>query len=340
MKKFLFSFTIILLVLAACSLLPQKVSVDDTKAFLNDFERSVNNPTAQYDGENTTLTTAASQDFFNKGGTSKGTILFPSISFNRIFNPIVKAPQFFFNFGYGTYEYDASAYDFVLTDPDNPANGYLFKWIFIDSTNTSHNMSLLFDSLIYYSGDPNQSTPTKLYISLSGDNKDLMWLKINAQYTTISHWNYNEYTPISLQAHLEITNEVALELDYVGHESGDTTVLVDSLRTRIDDIINDDWVEYTVKMNSDSTLKFTEETKKGWFLTLTTQETEIVDQHYEKTDFTGELLYKKVHAADISGYTYNPEDATHISIMIATFPDGSADTILLNPQTPFPQTKK
>lgn len=338
MKKILFSFVVISLMLTSCFLLPQKVSVDDTKAFLNDFETSVNNPTAQYNGENTTLTMAATQDFFNKGGTSKGTILFPSISFNRLFNPTVKAPQLLFNFNYGTYEYDSTVYDFVLTDSANPANGYLFKWIFIDTTMTSHNMSLLFDSLLYYSGDPNQSTPTRLYISFSGDNKNLMWLKMNAQYTTISGGDYDEYLPISLQTHLEITNEVALELDYVGHESGDTTVLVDSLRAKIEDILKDEWVEYTAKMNPDSTVKFTEETKQGWFLTLTAQQPKIVDQYYQKTDFTGELLYKDVHAADLAGYTYSPEDATHMSIMIATFPDGSADTILLNPS--FPQTKK
>ncbi|MDI6699824.1 MAG: hypothetical protein QME48_01120 [bacterium] len=336
-KKILFLGVIFSLILTSCFLLPQEVSIDDTKTFLNDFENSINDPTSQYNGENTTMTMAATQDFFNKGGTSKGTLLFPSLSFRNLFKPEVKTPKLLFDFNYGTYEYDSTAYDFILTDDSSPANGYLFKWVFVDSLGTDYNMELLFDSLQYYSGDPYQSTPTKLYVALKANSSNLMWLKINAIYTTISGYDYDEYQPTSLQTHFEVSNEVAFELDYVGHESGDTIVIIDSLRAKVEDILNDDWNEYTVRMNSDTTVDFTMENKEGWFMAINAQQPVQVDSTYSKLDFTGELKYKDVHAADLSGYIWEPEDVNHLSIMVATFPDGSSDTLILNPQ--IPQTK-
>ncbi|MEO0281245.1 MAG: hypothetical protein ABIN05_02720 [candidate division WOR-3 bacterium] len=345
MKKVLFLIIVFSLILTSCFLLPQKVSVDDTKTFLNDFENSINDPTSQYNGENTTLSMAAANDFFNKGGTSKGTFLFPSISFRNPFRPDVKGIQLLFDTVYGTYQYDTlidpwgyEYYDFVLVDNSYPANGYLFKWIFIDSLGTSYNMGFLFDSLQYYSGDPYEQTPTKMYVELSANNSRLMWMRMNAQYTTISGYDYDEYQPTDLQTHFEITNEVAFELDYVGHESGDTTVIIDSLRAKIEDFVNDDWNEYTVKMNSDETTDFTMENKEGWFLVINAEKPVEVDSVYTKTDYTGELKFKGTHAADLEGYFWNPEDVNHLSIMIATYPDGSTDTIILNP--PVPQTKR
>jgi len=92
-------------------------------------------------------------------------------------------------------------------------------------------------------------------------------------------------------------------------------------------------------MNSDSTTDFTMENKEGWFMAINAQQPVEVDTIYSKVNYTGELKYKDVHAADLSGYIWEPEDVNHLSIMVATYPDGSSDTLILNPQVPQSKSK-
>lgn len=328
------------IMMTSCFLFP-KVQVEDTKNFINDFESTITDPTSEVEGENGTLAMGATSDFFNKGGTSKGGFSLNFLDMSNFLRPTVKSPQLLLGDEYGTFVYDSTNYDFILTDPNTPANGYAFQWIYTDTTVVpaeNHAIELLFDSITYYAGDADESTPTRLYIAMKADTAALMFLNMHATFTTLSDEGGEWYSPTAVETHLEITDETALELDYVGHEDGDTTIIIDSLRTKIEDFINDEWVEYTVKMNDDETTDFTMENNEGWFMAINAEEPNEIDTIFTSIDFTGEVQKDGTHAADLTGIMTTPyETFLYRLLMYVTYPDATIDTVDII--QPYPQVK-
>ncbi|MGE3063655.1 MAG: hypothetical protein AB7T10_08490 [bacterium] len=348
--RYLISILVILIfsvMMTSCFLFP-KVEIEDTKSFINDFEETVNDPTSVIEGENGTLAMGATQDFFSKGGTSKGGISLNFLDLSNFLRPTVKTPQLLLDTAYGTYTFDTiedpyyTYYDFVLTNPNDPANGYLFKWNYTDTTtipSEDYLIGLRIDSLLYYAGDEYEETPTRMYIAMEANGSPLMFLNMHATYTTLSDEYGDWFSPITLETHLEVTDESAVEVDYVGHNDGDTIVIIDSLRAKMEDKINDEWVEYTVKMNDDETTDFTMENNEGWFMAINAEDPTEIDSTYTRVDFTGEVQKDGTHAADLLGVIWQPTDYyTHLSVMYVTYPDGTADTVDLN-TTFVPETK-
>ena len=336
-RYFLSAIVILLfsIMMTSCFLFP-KVQVEDTKSFINDFEETVNDPTSVVEGENGTLAMGAANDFFTKGGTSKGGFTLNFLDMSNFLRPTVKSPLLLFgDQEYGTYVYDSTYYDFVLTDPSTPANGYAFQWNYTDTTVVpfeDHTIELLFDSLLYYAADEYQETPTRLHIAMKADDATLMFLNMHATYTTLSDEYGDWFSPITLETHLEVTDESYVEVDYVGHNDGDTTVIIDSLRMKMEDLINDEWVEYTVKMNNDETTDLTMENNEGWFMAINAEEPVEIDTTYTRIDFTGEVQKDGTHAADLLGVIWEPSDYfTHKSLMYVTYTDGTADTVIFEP---------
>lgn len=331
-KMFLMLTAVMMMLLAtSCFLFPTKVTTQDTKDFVNDFESMMADPAGELDGPNGQMTAMATNDFFAKGGTTKG-ILLPFVKVDLLRRVSFSNTKLLFgDQPYGTYEYDAGVYDFVLTDANNPANGYKFMWTFTDTTvspNEDHTADFLFDSLEYYSGDSYEETPTNMYAALEVDGDALMYLKLEANYTTLSD---ESFVPTMMDLRFEITDEEAVELGFTGHEVGDTTVLVDSLRLKEEDILNDTWMEYTAKQTGAETGTFTMENQEGWFLTIDTEAPVEVDNTYTSTGFTGEISKGGTHAADLEGTIWSPEDyTTHRSVMYITYADGTVDTMYFN----------
>jgi len=287
-------------------------------------------PAGELDGPNGEMTAMATSDFFGKGGTAKG-LLIPFIKVDLLKKIEFSNTKLLFgDQEYGTYEYDSTAYDFVLTDPNDPANGYKFMWTFIDTTNggsEEHTADFLFDSIEYYAGDSYQETPTNLYAALDVDGEALMYLKLEAEYSSFSD---ESYVPTMMDLRFEITDEEAVELGFTAHIVSDTTLELDSLRLREEDILNDTWMEYTAKSTGEDKGTFTMENQEGWFLTIETDPPVQVDEYYSSTDFIGEITKNSTHAADLDGTIWSPEDALHVSVMYITYADGTVDTMYLN----------
>lgn len=352
--RYLLSFVVIALfafAMTSCFLFP-KVQVEDTQNFVNDFEETVNDPTSVVEGENGTLAMGAATDFFSKGGTSKGGLSFNFVDLSNFLRPEVKTPMLLLDTAYGTYVFDTiydtvwgyEYYDFVLTNPNDPANGYAFQWFYTDTTVSpaeDYTMEFLFDSITYYTGDPNEETPTRLYVALNANDSPLMFLNMHSTFTTLSDEYGEWYSPVALELHLEVTDESAVEVAYTGHEDGDTTIIIDSLRLKMEDIINEEWVEYTAKMNEDETTELTMETNEGWLMSIDADapvESVENDYTYVRIDYTGEIQKDGTHAADLAGVMWEPADYfTHQSVMYVTYTDGSIDT--LDMYTPVPQGK-
>lgn len=334
MKSKLIVLTVIVfaLSLSSCFLLPQDVSVDETQDFMEDFESDMNGENIE--GENTTLAMSAATDFFGKTGTADNYLLpFSFLKKDRDAKLLLDSL-------YGTYEFDTTSLTWELTDDTNPANGYLYKWSFVDTSYTSHDAELLFDSITYYSGDPDEEIPTNLYIKMSIDNDEIVHVHYDAQYTTEQdELGNDDYVPTSMTVSWGIVDEYEITISYQGHTEDDSDegyiLVVDQSQLRIEDLINDEWVEYTVTSTGDETANIVVEYDTGWKFDIDTEVSEtVIDENteteYEKTPFTGELTKAGTHAADLEGiiwYPNNLNNSSYHSYMTATFVDGSEETI-------------
>lgn len=341
MKSKLIVLTVIVLALSlsSCFLLPQDVDVNETKDFMTEFESDMNGENIE--GENTQLAMAAAGDFFGKGGTAADYLLpFSFIDKDRDSKLLLDSL-------YGTYELDSTTtdsiywyYEWTLTDDTYPANGYLYKWSFVDTSDNLHDAELLFDSITYYSGDADEETPTNLYIKMSVDNNELLHIHYDATYVTEQDGSGNDnFVPESMTVSWGIVDEYEISISYQGHTEDDPddgyVLVVDQSQLRIEDQINDEWVEYTVTSNDDETGNIIVEYDTGWKFDIDTEVSETVidpdtETEYEKIPFTGELTKSGTHAADLEGIIWNPNNIynpSYHSHMTATFIDGSEETI-------------
>ncbi len=330
---------IVIFALTSCFLFPQDIDPNDTQEFLDGFEE---NGGIEFEGENTDLAMAAAGDFYGKGGTAANYLL-PFGFMNLDGNTDTKL---LFPFAYGTYEVNNATDSFELVDAATPANGYLFKWSFVDtSTDLEHDIELLFDSLTYYSGDPDEETPTRLYICMNIDNINIMFVNYHAEYTTED----GEFLPTELELtwgiHEECNITIGFDCHYEDDEYGDLIPVIDEANMRLEDEIEDEWVEYTVATTGDETANIVIEDSDGWKIDVDTEEPETVigeyqgnpDYEYEKIAFAGELTQNGNHAADLEGEIWAPEsliDTDYQSYMIATFPDGTEYDLDINIMLP------
>ena len=346
MKSKLIVLTAIILALSlsSCFLLPQDVSVNETKDFITEFEEDINGNAQDIEGENTQVAMAAAGDFFGKTGTVDNYLLpFSFIDKDRDAKLLLDSL-------YGTYELDSTTtdsiywyYEWTLTDDTYPANGYLYKWSFVDtSDNSVHDAELLFDSITYYSGDADEDTPTNLYISMSVDNSELLHIHYDASYVTEQDSMGNDnFVPESMSVSWGIVDEYEITVSYEGHTEDDPDdgyiLVIDQSSLRIEDQINDEWIEYTISSNADETGNLIVEYDTGWKFDIDTDVAETVmgdyygsQIEYTKIPFTGDLTKDGNHAADLEGIIWdpnNPANASYQSYMTATFVDGTEETI-------------
>ncbi len=340
MKRNLFYFItfVVIFMIASCSLFEGEVDETETTSFITDLESTASGD-IEVGGENTALVEAASSDFYTKGGTAINYMVpFSYLNTN-------KPAKLLMDTTYGTYEYQYNSeygyYEWVCTDESYPSNGYLYKWTFEDTAGTTHNAELLFDEITYYSGDPDEYTPTNLDITLSIDNDSLAQLHYEANYQTVTGEYGDEYWPIEATVSLEIYDEVKITFSYEGEvtedEEGDPTMDINTFSLKLEDFVNDEWVEYTVTSTGEKTVNFVMENNEGWKIDIDTEEpieTIEDDIEYTRIDFAGELTKDNNHAADLDGVIWEPSDYfTHRSYMIATYPTGDADTIYFNVPT-------
>ncbi len=290
---------------------------------------------------------AAAGDFFGKGGTAANYLIpfgFMDLSGNTD-TKLLLADD------YGTYEYNETTYAFELTDASTPANGYLYKWSFVDtSTDEEHDIELLFDSLTYYSGDPDDETPTRLYICMEIDGINILFINYHATYVTEKDGdNYDVFVPTDLELTWGVEDECNITVAYEGHTEDDAEdgfiLVIDEASMRLEDEIEDEWVEYTIASTGDETVNIVVEYSDGWKIDVDTEEPETVigeyqgnpDYEYEMIAFAGELTENGNHAADLEGEIWTPESLTNSdyqSYMIAIFPDGTEYDLDINIMIP------
>lgn len=337
MKRNTITLIILLLAFAAssCFLLPQDVSQTEVEEFVTDFEEDMNGGLTEVEGENTQLAMAAANDFFSKGGTAADYL----IPFNMLNGDM--DTKLLLDTAYGTYQYDTTAYDFVLVDGSTPTDGYKFIWTFVDSLGTSYDVALTMDDITYYSGDPDEHTPTNLHIGMSIDDVELVYIDYSATYTTEQD---SLYVPITMSVTWGVTDEYNITISYNGHTEDDPDegyiLVIDDASFRVEDEINDEWVEYTVTSTSDQTVNLIVEYSEGWKFDIDTEAPVEFNATYNgepvvytRVDFTGELTKSGVHAADIEGIIYDTGsyyDPNYQSYMTLIYPDGSEDDIDIN----------
>ena len=330
---------IITFAFTSCFLFPQDVDPTDTQEFLDGFEE---NGGVEFEGENTDLSMAAAGDFFGKGGTAANYLI--PFGFMKLDGST--DTKLLFPFAYGTYEVNTLTDSFDLVDASTPANGYLYKWSFVDpSTDEEHDVELLFDSLTYYSGDPDDETPTRLYICMEIDGINILFINYHAEYTTED----GMFLPTDLTLTWGIEDEfnitVGFACYYEDDAYGDLIPVIEEANLRLEDEIADEWVEYTITSTGDETGNIVVEYSDGWKIDVDTEEPETVigefegnpDYEYEMIAFAGELTENGNHAADLEGEIWAPESLTNSdyqSYMIAIFPDGTEYNLDINIMIP------
>lgn len=314
----------LILAISSCSLL-KTVTVEDTEEFITDLEDMMSDPTSKIDGENGQLSMAAANDFFTKGGTARTGFLLPFSYLEPTDKSLLPYDE------YGTYEYNDSLYDWELVS-NTPSDGYLFQWEFEDSVGDLHDAAFLFDNITYYSGDPDEETPTSLDITLEVDGNDVTIFEMTATYETVTDPDWgDEYVPTDLSVTWTIVDENAITVGYEGHLDADDYVQIDVLHMRFDDYINDVWEDHEVEQLTEETVRWTMENSDEWTVILENDPATyffVDDIEVEEMDVTGEILRYGKHAADLEGTFYSPEIyPDYVSELNAIFPDGTVEPI-------------
>lgn len=314
----------VILAIASYSLF-KVVTVEDTEQFISDLEELFSDPASKVDGENGEMSMAAANDFFTKGGTARTGFLLPFTYLEPSSKSLLPYDEF------GTYEYDDSLYDWVLVE-NTPTDGYLFTWEFEDSLGDLHDASFLFDDISYYSGDPDEETPTSLAITLAVDGDDITMFEMTADYETISDPDWgDEYVPVELSVTWTIIDENAITVGYEGHLDADDEMQIDAMHIRFEDFINDVWEDYVVEQLTEETFRWTMENNEEWKVILENEvptEVTVDEIVIEVVDLTGEIQKYGKHAADLEGTSYMPEMyPDYISYLNAIFPDGTVEPI-------------
>jgi hypothetical protein len=217
---------------------------------------------------------------------------------------------------YGTWHlYPLQGWQHV--DPDDPENAVLFEWEYVDTSMVEHDAYVLLDSLAFYE----DSLPTNIWVGVGMDDDLLAWLKLEAAYLSLEE--VNELSLIfeiidNFQVGVSISSAAAIDTIFTG------TVRL----WAIDWISRDDYrVDLVVDMYESYPEEIELSDSRGWEMDVSFSEvveTDVVeDVVYERRNVSGEITKDGNHAADISGYVWDPEGGTHISEIVVTFSDGT-----------------
>jgi hypothetical protein len=296
-----------LLMLASCS--GGEVSKDDTETFLAGL-------TTMFAGAMMDESTQIITDFQSSGppgpDLDEFTDILGSASTAKLRNP----DPYGLDTLYGTWRYNIGTDEWYLFAADDPANAILFEWSFLDSLSVAHAAKIRIDSLEFYE----DSLPTNIWAGVILDDELLAWLKLEAGYLSLEE--VNEVSLIyevvgQLQVGISMSSAAAIDTIFDGTVSLwaiDRTS--NNYRVDLDITVTDNYPEEIVLSDSD-----------GWRMAVEisgVDDTDVVDYvEYERRSISGEITKDGNHAADISGYVWEPDDGTHTSEIVITFSDGT-----------------
>ncbi len=200
-------------------------------------------------------------------------------------------------------------------DENNPANAILFEWEYVDTAMNPHDAYVRLDSLDFYQ----DSLPTGIWAGVGMDGSLIAWLKLEAAYLSLEE--VNEVSLVyevvgQLQVGISLSSATAIDTVFEGTMSLWAINRTNGYEVDLDITVTDNYPEEIVLSDSD-----------GWEMDANisgVEETDIVDYvEYEKRSVSGEITKDGNHAADISGYVWEPDDDTHTSEIVITFSDGT-----------------
>ncbi|MBN1694484.1 hypothetical protein JW879_03675 [candidate division WOR-3 bacterium] len=214
---------------------------------------------------------------------------------------------------YGTWGY-YPAQGWVLISPNNPANAVLFEWEYLDTAYVEHDVYMRLDSLNFYQ----DSLPTKLWAGVGMDGSLLAWLKLEAGYLSLDEVNEVSlvYEVVNqLQVGISLSSATAIDTIFVGTVSLWAINLTNDYRVDLDITVDEDFPEEIVLSDSE-----------GWRMEVNFSDVVETDSdeydEYERRNVSGEITSDGNHAADISGYVWEPDDGDeHSSEIVITFSD-------------------
>ncbi len=221
---------------------------------------------------------------------------------------------------YGTYEWNDTL-GWVLTDSTYPTDGYLFKWTFTDSANVQHNAELLVDSVEIFVTMYGDSLPARVHSSLKVDNQELAWMHYDASYTT-------EGIPQTLNFKAELVNIIQVGLSAQVSSITLEQIPVATVTAWIIDYTQNNYrMDFKFTGNTDNTMNLEWWDSDGWKLTMDFSAPVVVtESNYvgKKIEVTGEITHKNVHAADVEGTLWDPDqEPDHVSEIYVVWPDGT-----------------
>ncbi len=214
---------------------------------------------------------------------------------------------------YGTWRY-YPAQGWMLFSPNDPANAVLFEWTYLDTLYVEHDAYIRLDSLTFYE----DSLPTKLWAGVGMDGSLLAWMKLEAGYLSLEEVNEISLTyeiVNILQVGISLSSATAIDTIFVGTVSFWAINLTNDYRVDLDITVDEDYPEEIVLSDSD-----------GWRMEVAFSEVVETDSDeyevYERRNVSGEITKDGNHAADISGYVWEPDDGyEHTSEIVITFSD-------------------
>ncbi len=304
----------LLLLLASCS--EKKISSDDTKGFLVGL--STMTAEAMMNESNQIL-----DDFVNSSppGPELGsyTSVLGVTDLDQEKLRALRAPYGIDSL-YGTWRVDPFTDEWYLYNPGNPENAILFEWAFLDTASVAHAAGILIDSLEF----DKDSLPTNIWAGISLDDELLAWLKLEATFVSPE-----QVSAVSLI--YEIVDYYQVGVSVTAPINIDTTLDIDSTDFEgvihlwaIDRTSNDYRIDLTVTINEGGESgELVLEDSDGWEMDLDISADVSTEPDYERRNISGEITKNGAHAADISGYIWEPEDGTHDSQITIVFSDGT-----------------
>jgi len=223
---------------------------------------------------------------------------------------------------YGTWQFDIGS-GWTRTDSTYPSDGFLFKWAFLDSAAQAHAAEFLVDSLLFtYPGT--DTIPTRIHASLKIDDSVVLW----GTYHGTFNGNGN---PTDFDAIIELVNIVQYGVEgsnfaYNDPANPDQPTSGTIHFWAIDYTQGNYRIDITITFNNDQSGTIVVTDSNGWEIVVNVAAPVMIG-NYIKTDITGEITRDGRHAADIEGTIWNPEDATHKSVIYVIFSDGTKKSL-------------
>lgn len=225
---------------------------------------------------------------------------------------------------YGTWKYYA-AQGWVQTNDTLPESAIRFEWTYWDdSLMTERDAYLLMDSIYFYQDSMPENIRVSLgFIETGGDN-EVAWMSLSAEYQSADVITYLEYK-------FEIVNEFQIGASISSDVNiEDEEEFVGEVKFWVIDRTNNDYrIDLTLRRNQDDTGKFILEDSDGWKIDTDISAIVEVDTVsatvFEKREVDGQITKSGNHAADITGYVWEPEDTNHQSSITIIYPDGTEE---------------